>query len=111
MRKVLTLVSVTLFVVLALVSIQSFARSSSKAKTDLAVKQEIAAASESAAEASSATAARCPNIHKAVGALETALHDMEIAKNDFCGHKAEAMEATRHALEQLRRAEDCDQCR
>jgi len=75
-----------------------------KAKADLAVKQEITAASESAAEASSATAARCPNIHKAVGALETALHDMEIAKNDFCGHKAEAMEATRHALEQLKKA-------
>lgn len=54
--------------------------------------------------------ARCPNIHKAVGALEAAMHDMEVAAHDFCGHKAEAMEASRHALEQLRKAEECKEC-
>ena len=55
--------------------------------------------------------ARCPNIHRAVGALDAAMHDMEVAGHDFCGHKAEAMEATRHALEQLRKAEECDKCK
>ena len=54
--------------------------------------------------------ARCPNIHKAVGALEAAMHDMEVAAHDFCGHKAEAMEASRHAIEQLRKAEECKEC-
>lgn len=55
-------------------------------------------------------ASRCPNIHKAVGALEAAMHDMEVAAHDFCGHKAEAMEAARHAIEQLRKAEECKEC-
>jgi len=55
-------------------------------------------------------ASRCPNIHRAVGALDAAMHDMEVAAHDFCGHKAEAMEAARHALEQLRKAEECKEC-
>lgn len=54
---------------------------------------------------------RCPNIHRAVGALDAAMHDMDVAAHDFCGHKAEAMEATRRALEQLRKAEACAECR
>ena len=54
---------------------------------------------------------RCPAIHEAVQALETAMHDMQEARHDFCGHKREAMEATRHALEHLRGAEGCDRCR
>jgi hypothetical protein len=54
--------------------------------------------------------AKCPNIHKAVGALDAAMHDMQVAAHDFCGHKAEAMEAARHALEQLRKAEECKEC-
>lgn len=54
---------------------------------------------------------RCPNIDKAIRALEVAEHDMQVANHDFCGHKAEAMEATRHALEQLRKAKECDKCR
>jgi hypothetical protein len=54
---------------------------------------------------------KCPNIHHAIEALQNAMHDMEKADHDFCGHKRDAMEATRNALEQLRRAEDCDQCR
>lgn len=57
-----------------------------------------------------ATMARCPNIHKAIGALDAATHDMEVAAHDFCGHKAEAMEASRHAIEQLRKAEECKEC-
>lgn len=55
--------------------------------------------------------ARCPNIHKAVAALDAAMHDMEVAAHDYCGHKAEAMEASRHALEQLRKAEECKECK
>jgi hypothetical protein len=54
--------------------------------------------------------ARCPNIHKAVGALEAAMHDMQVAAHDFCGHKDEAMEAARRAIEQLRKAEECKEC-
>lgn len=57
-----------------------------------------------------ASMARCPNIHKAIGALDAAMHDMEVAAHDFCGHKAEAMEASRHAIEQLRKAEECKEC-
>lgn len=54
--------------------------------------------------------ARCPNIHKAIGALDAAMHDMSVAAHDYCGHKAEAMEAARHAIEQLRKAEECKEC-
>jgi len=53
---------------------------------------------------------RCPRIHDAVHALEVAMQEMEHAKWDYCGHKVEAMEATRHALEQLRKAEQCRDC-
>ncbi|HZS45662.1 MAG TPA: hypothetical protein VFC63_11200 [Blastocatellia bacterium] len=94
--KLLILVCVVLFAALTFVSIQSFARSS-KAKADTTAVAE--------------PGARCPNIHKAVGALETAMHDMENASNNYCGHKADAMEATRRALEQLRAAENCADCR
>jgi hypothetical protein len=55
--------------------------------------------------------ANCPRIHEAAEALETALRDLESARHDFCGHKREAIEATRHALKQLREAENCDKCR
>lgn len=54
---------------------------------------------------------RCPNIDRAIKALEAAEHDMQVAAHDFCGHKAEAMEAARHAIEQLRKAKECDKCR
>ena len=56
-------------------------------------------------------AGRCPNIDRAIVALEAAMHDMQVAGHDFCGHKAEAMEASRHAIEQLRKAKECDKCR
>lgn len=64
-----------------------------------------------AASPSSAVPARCPNIHHAVEALQSAKGDLERAGHDFCGHKVEAIEATNHALEQLRKAEECDRCR
>lgn len=53
----------------------------------------------------------CPRIHEAIHALEVAQQEMEHAGHDFCGHKVEAMEAAKHAMEQLRRAEECDRCR
>lgn len=53
---------------------------------------------------------RCPRIHEAIHALDVALQEMDHASWDYCGHKVEAMEATRHALEQLRRAEQCKDC-
>ena len=111
MVKVLTLVSVTLFVALAFVSIQSFARSGGKVKASTTVAQPSPEANVATAEPTAEPAANCPNIHKAIGALESALHDMDVARHDFCGHKAEAMEATRRAIEQLRRSEGCDNCR
>ncbi len=55
--------------------------------------------------------ARCPNIHEAIGTLESAMRDMREARHDFCGHKREAMEAAHRAIEQLRLAEECDACR
>jgi len=54
--------------------------------------------------------ARCPRIHEAIHALDVALEEMEHAGHDYCRHKDEAMEATRHAREQLHRAEECDRC-
>ena len=54
---------------------------------------------------------RCPSIHEAVHALEGAERDMREARHDFCGRKHEAMEITHRAIEALRGAEDCDQCR
>jgi hypothetical protein len=56
-------------------------------------------------------AERCPNIDRAIRALEVAMHDMEVANHDFCGQKKEAMEATRAAIERLRKAKECDKCR
>lgn len=55
--------------------------------------------------------ARCPRIHEAAEALESAIQDMQSAAHDFCGHRREAMEAAHHALQELRRAENCDRCR
>jgi hypothetical protein len=53
---------------------------------------------------------KCPRIHEAVHALDVAMKEMQNASWDYCGHKDEAMEATRRALEQLRRAEQCKDC-
>jgi hypothetical protein len=55
--------------------------------------------------------ARCPNIHEAIGALRTAENDLRTARHDFCGHKEEAMRTVHEAIEQLRQAENCAECR
>ena len=54
---------------------------------------------------------RCPSVHEAIEALESAERDMREANHDFCGHKHEAMEITHHAIDQLRQAENCARCR
>ena len=54
---------------------------------------------------------RCPNIHEAIGALESAQSTLREGRHDFCGQKHEAMEAVHAAIERLRAAEGCQQCR
>jgi F0F1-type ATP synthase membrane subunit b/b' len=62
-----------------------------------------------AAGASGASAAeRHPEIRKAINALERARTDLQNAAHDFCGHRAEALEATDNALRQLRLALESD---
>jgi len=55
--------------------------------------------------------AHCPRIHAAVGALDTAIKELEAAGHDFCGHKEDALRDARAAREQLHQAEACDKCR
>ena len=55
--------------------------------------------------------ARCPNIHSAIGTLQSAETELREARHDFCGHKVEAMRTVHEAIEQLRQAEGCDRCR
>jgi hypothetical protein len=45
-----------------------------------------------------------PRIVKAIHELQDAVKYMEEAPHDFGGHKAEAIEASRRAIEQLRKA-------
>ena len=45
-----------------------------------------------------------PRIVKAIHELEDAVRYMEAAPHDFGGHKAEAIQASRRAIEQLRLA-------
>ena len=52
----------------------------------------------------------CPRVHEAIQALDVAMEEMQKAGHDYCGHKVEAMEATRHAREQLALAEKCKLC-
>ncbi|HZT59956.1 MAG TPA: hypothetical protein VFA21_15205 [Pyrinomonadaceae bacterium] len=62
-----------------------------------------------AAGTSNASAAeRHPEIRKAINALERARTDLQNAAHDFCGHRAEALEATDNALRQLRLALESD---
>jgi hypothetical protein len=53
----------------------------------------------------------CPNIHAALDALRSAEHDLNTADHDFCGHRADAVQAVHGAIEQLRMAENCQRCR
>ena len=64
-----------------------------------------------AATATTAQAAereRHPEIRKAIGALERARGDLRSAAHDYCGHRAEALEATDNAIRQLRLALESD---
>ena len=53
-------------------------------------------------------AERHPEINKAINALERAKVALQDAAHDFCGHRAEALEATDNALRQLRLALESD---
>ena len=54
---------------------------------------------------------RCPNIHGAIEALQSAEQELRDGAHDFCGHKVEAMRTVHAAMEQLRAAEGCARCR
>jgi hypothetical protein len=47
-------------------------------------------------------------IRRAINALERARDDLQRAGDNFCGHKAEALEAVNRALSQLQLALQCD---
>jgi hypothetical protein len=49
-----------------------------------------------------------PEIHKALKKLRGAKEDLEKAAHDFGGHKAKAMAAINHAIEELQAALDFD---
>ena len=51
---------------------------------------------------------RHPMIRKAIAALERAKDDLQDAAHDYCGHRAEALEATNNAINQLRLALESD---
>src|SRR5262249_41842854 len=53
-------------------------------------------------------AERHPNINKAISSLEAAEGDLQNASRDYCGHRVQALESTRAALNQLRQAIECD---
>jgi hypothetical protein len=53
----------------------------------------------------------CPRIHEAQETLRHAREELDHAGHDFCGHKEDAIHAIDHALEELRKAENCDRCR
>lgn len=53
---------------------------------------------------------RCPSIHEAIGALESAERDLREANHDFCGNKQEAMRSVHASIEHLRGAEACAKC-
>ncbi len=49
-----------------------------------------------------------PHIRAAIEELRAARQELQTAARDFCGHRAEAVEATNAALKQLQLALDCD---
>jgi hypothetical protein len=69
--------------------------------------QPIDSDSEPAA-AGAAGGERHPLIRAAVNALRSARRDLQVAAHDYCGHRAEALEATNAALNQLQLALACD---
>ncbi len=66
-------------------------------------------ASTVAAGLPSGRSERHPRIRQAINALEAARGDLQDAARDFCGHRAEALEAVNHAIEQLNLALASDQ--
>jgi hypothetical protein len=72
-------------------------------------KRSSAGADEMEPESSGAAGGeRHPNIGRAISALGSAEGDLQNAAHDYCGHRVEALEATRSALNQLRLAVQCD---
>jgi hypothetical protein len=49
-----------------------------------------------------------PMINRAINALSRAQSDLQNAAHDYCGHRQEALDSVNHALEQLRRAIECE---
>lgn len=52
----------------------------------------------------------CPAIHHSISSLDDAAHDIGAAVSDLWGHKAGAMDAARHAVAELRKAQECKDC-
>jgi hypothetical protein len=72
-------------------------------------KRSSAGADEIEQESTGAAAGeRHPNIDRAISALGSAETDLQNAAHDYCGHRVEALESTRSALNQLRLAIQCD---
>jgi len=53
---------------------------------------------------------RCPDIDEAINTLKAAQSDLHEANHDLCGHKQAAIEATDHAVSELRAAQGCAKC-
>ena len=53
---------------------------------------------------------RCPDIDEAIDTLKAAQSDLHGANHDFCGHTQAAIEATDHAVSELRAAQSCAKC-
>ena len=68
----------------------------------------VCALAATATTARAAERERHPEILKAISALERARGELQDAAHDFCGHKAEAVEATDNAIRQLRLALESD---
>ena len=48
-----------------------------------------------------------PLIKRALGALQSAQKDLQNAAHDYCGHRADALQATGAAIDQLQQALEC----
>ncbi|HVT15716.1 MAG TPA: hypothetical protein VHQ90_05960 [Thermoanaerobaculia bacterium] len=82
MKKTITAVTIALFVILSVVAFAQGGGGAHKGKG----------------------AGHHPRIHKAIVALEDAIDYMQKAPHDFGGHRAEAVEASKKAIEQLKLA-------
>ncbi len=55
--------------------------------------------------------ADCPNIVKAIAALQLAQGDLQRAAHDFGGHRADALKAVNNALDQMGLCLQAPQCK